>query len=44
MTFGGYIDSARSTAFNKVLFDKWFVIANNPKYDWYQRALASMVY
>ena len=37
-------DLARRTQPNKVLRDKAFRIANNPKYDGYQRKLASMVY
>ena len=35
---------ARRTASDKVLRDKAFNIAKNPKYDRYQRGLASMVY
>ena len=35
---------ARRTASDKVLRDKAFNIAKNPKYDGYQRGLASMVY
>ena len=31
-------------ASEKVLRDKSFNIAKNPKYDWYQRDIASMVY
>ena len=34
----------RRTASNKTLRDKAFNIAKNPKYDGYQRGLASMVY
>ena len=34
----------RRTAGDKVLRDKAFNIAKNPKYDGYQRGLASMVY
>ena len=37
-------DLARRTAADKVLKDKAFKIASNPKYDGYQRGLASMVY
>ena len=37
-------DVPRRTAFDKVLRDKVFNIAKNPKHDGYQRALASMVY
>ena len=34
----------KRTAADKVLSDKAFNIAKNPKYDAYQRGLASMVY
>ena len=34
----------RKTQSDKVLKDKAFAIANNPKYDGYQRSLAAMVY
>ena len=34
----------RRTVADKVLRDKTFNIAKNPKYDGYQRGLASMVY
>ena len=34
----------KRTQSDKVLKDKAFAIANNPKYDGYQRGLASMVY
>ena len=34
----------RRTYIDKVLKDKAFAIASNPKYDGYQRGLASMVY
>ena len=37
-------DIARRTASDKVLRDKSFNIAKNPKYDGYQRGIASMVY
>ena len=37
-------DIKRRTQSNKVLKDKVFAIASNPKYDGYQRGLASMVY
>ena len=36
-------DLARKTDSDKVLRDKAFNIAKNPKYDGYQRGLASMV-
>ena len=44
MTYGRYKDLEKRTQSNKVLKDKAFEIANNPKYDGYQRGLASMVY
>ena len=37
-------DLSRRTASDKVLRNKAFNIAKNPKYDGYQRGLASMVY
>ena len=42
--YGGVKDLARRTASDKVLGDKAFNIAKYPKYDGYQRGLASMVY
>ena len=42
--YGDFKDLARRTASDKVLRDKAFNIAKNPKYDGYQRGLASMVY
>ena len=44
MTYGKYKDLERRTQSYKVLKDKVFKIAKNPKYDGYQRGLASMVY
>ena len=44
MTCGDFKDLKRSTASDKILRDKPFNIAENPKYDGYQRGLASMVY
>ena len=44
MVYGGFKDSARRTASDKVLKVKAFNIAKNPKYDEYQRSLASIVY
>ena len=44
MAYGDFKDLARRTASDKVLRDKAFNIAKNPKYDGYQRDLASMVY
>ena len=44
MAHGDFKDLKRRTAFDKVLRDKAFDIAKNPKYDGYQRGLASTVY
>ena len=44
MAYGDFKDLARRTASDKVLRDKAFNIAKSPKYDEYQRGLASMVY
>ena len=44
MAYGDFKDLARRTASDKVLRDKAFNIVKNPKYDGYQRGLASMVY
>ena len=44
IAYGDFKDLARRTAVNKVLRDKAFNIAKDPKYDEYQRGLASMVY
>ena len=44
MAYGDFKDLARRTQSDKVLKDKAFEIASNPKYDGYQRGLASMVY
>ena len=43
MAYGDFKDLARRTASDKILKDKAFNIAKNPKYDGYQRGLASMV-
>ena len=42
--FDKYKDLNKRTQSDKVLKDKTFEIASNPKYDGYQRGLASMVY
>ena len=42
MAYGDFKDLARRTASDKLLRDKVFNIAKNPKYDGYQRGLASM--
>ena len=44
MTYGNFKDLAKGTAADKVLRMKAFKIANDQKYDGYQRGLASMVY
>ena len=44
MAYGKYKDLAKRTQSDKVLKDKAFEIATNPKYDGYQRGLASMAY
>ena len=44
MAYGDFKDLARRTASDKVLRDKAFNIAKTPKYDGYQRRLASMLY
>ena len=44
MAYGDFKDLKRRTASDKFLRDKAFTIAKNPKYDGYQRGLASMVY
>ena len=44
MAYGDFKDLGRRTASDKVLRDKAFNIAKNPKYGGYQRGLASMVY
>ena len=42
--YGNFKDLARRTASDKIWRDKAFNTAKNPKYDGYQRGLASMVY
>ena len=44
MTYGKSKDLVKRTQSDKVLKDKAFKIASNPKYDGYQRGLGSMVY
>ena len=44
MAYGDFKDLKKRTPADKVLRDKAFNIAKNPKYDGYQRELASMVY
>ena len=44
MAYGDFKDLAKRTDSDKVLRDKTSYIAKNPKYDGYQRGLASLVY
>ena len=44
MAYGRSKDLVKRTQSDKVLKDKSLKIASNPKYDRYQRGLASMVY
>ena len=44
MACGDFKDLARGTTSDKILHDKTFNIAKNPKDDGYQRGLASVVY
>ena len=44
MAYGDFKVLKRITASDKVLRDKVFNIAKNPKYDGYRRGLASMIY
>ena len=44
MGYGDFRDLAKRTASDKVLTDKSFNTAKNPKYDGYQRGFASMIY
>ena len=44
MTYGDFSDLSRRSASDKVLRDKAFIIAKNPKDDGYQSRLSSMVY
>ena len=44
MAYGDFKDLTRGTASDKILRDKAFNIATNPKCDRYQCGLASMVY
>ena len=44
MAYGKSKDLAKRTQSDKVLKDKAFKIASDPKYDGYQRGLAPMVY
>ena len=44
MVYGYFKYLNRGTTVDKILRDKAFSIAKNPKYYWYQRGIASMVY
>ena len=44
MAIGDFKELTRRTASDKILRDKAFDTAKNPKYDGYQKGLASMVY
>ena len=44
MAYGDFKDLPRRTASDKILHDKACDIDKNPKYERYQRALASSVY
>ena len=44
MAYGDFKDFIRGTVSNKILHDKAFNIAKNPKYEGYQRGLTLMVY
>ena len=44
MAYGDFKDLTKRTTSDKILCDKAFNIAKNPKYDGYKRSLASMVY
>ena len=44
MAYGDFKDLPIRTASDKILRDKAFNIAKNPKYEGYQRGLASMIY
>ena len=44
MAYGKSKDLVKRTQLEKVLRDEAFKIASDPKYDGYQRGLASMVY
>ena len=44
MAYGDFKDFKRRTASDKILRDKAFNIVKSPKYDGYQRGIASIVY
>ena len=43
MAIGSFKDLTRRTASDKIMRDKVFSVAKNPKYDRYRRGIASMV-
>ena len=44
IAYGDFKDATRRTASDKILRDKTFNIAKNPKYNGYQSGLPAMVY
>ena len=44
MAYGDFKDLTRRTASDKILRNKTFGISKSPKYNGYQRSLASMIY
>ena len=44
VAYGDFTDLTRRIDFDKILWDKACNVAENPKYDEYQRKLASLVY
>ena len=44
MVYGDFKDLPKRTVFDKILPDKPFNNAKDPKYDGYQRRIASMIY
>ena len=44
MSYGDFKDLNRRTFADELLHDKAFNITKDPKYDWYQRGLALLVY
>ena len=44
MVYGDFKDLPKRTVFDKILPDKPLNNAKNPKYDGYQRRIASMIY
>ena len=44
MSYGDFKDLTRRTASDRILHHRAFNIVKNPKYDWYQRGVTSVVY